>query len=425
MSTIFAPFNLPSEWNIRPLKRLLSEPLKYGANESGSISERDYPRYIRITDFGEGGKLRDDTFVSLPPDAAANFLLSQGDLLFARSGATVGKCFYYDGTGGPACFAGYLIKATTKSSKLNSRYCYYFTNSPDYAGWRDSSFVQTTIENIGAQRYGYLPVPYPPIDEQQKIVEYLDASCEAIDRAVETKQKQIEVLDALRKSIIQRAVTQGLDPNVEMKDSGTVHLGSVPKHWKIRRVKDVFEFHNHRRIPISSADRGVMTDRIYDYYGASGVIDKVEDYIFEGRYILLAEDGANLLSRSKQLAFFAEGKFWVNNHAHIIRPWRGNDIYWVSLLESQDFSLAVTGSAQPKLNMQNFGRFQLPVPSVTEQNEIADFVVRRSADCDKVKSTLSAQISTLTDYRKSLIHECVTGKRRISDADIAKVKANV
>ena len=241
---------------------------------------------------------------------------------------------------------------------------------------------------------------------------------------METKRKQLETLDALRKSIIQKAVTQGLNPKVKLKDSGAVHLGPVPQHWKVRRVKDVFEFHNHRRIPISSADRGVMSDRIYDYYGASGAIDKVENFIFDGRYILLAEDGANLLSRSKQLAFFAEGQFWVNNHAHIIKPWRGNEIYWVNLLEAQDYSLAVTGSAQPKLNMQNFGRFQIPVPPVAEQNEIADFVVRRSAEFDKVKDTLVAQLTTLTAYRKSLIHECVTGKRRISAADVAKVEAH-
>jgi Type I restriction modification DNA specificity domain len=134
--------------------------------------------------------------------------------------------------------------------------------------------------------------------------------------------------------------------------------------------------------------------------------------------------GRNLLSRSKPLAFFAEGQFWVNNHAHIIKPWQGNEIYWVNLLESQDYSLAVTGSAQPKLNMQNFGRFQVPVPPLVEQNEIADFVLRRSAECDKVKDTLSAQITTLTAYRKSLIHECVTGKRRISDADVEKERAD-
>jgi len=84
---------------------------------------------------------------------------------------------------------------------------------------------------------------------------------------------------------------------------------------------------------------GVMTERTYDYYGASGVIDKVEGYHFDGTYILIAEDGANLLTRSKPLAFLATGKFWVNNHAHILKPRNGgDDTFFVTLLESQDFS---------------------------------------------------------------------------------------
>ena len=144
--------DLPDGWNSRPLKRLLREPLKYGANESGGLSDPSCPRYIRITDFGSDGKLRQDTFASLPSEVAEDYLIDKGDLLFARSGATVGKCYYYDGTAGPACFAGYLVKASTRVTKLNSRFLYHFTNSPQYSGWRDPSFVQATIENIGARR---------------------------------------------------------------------------------------------------------------------------------------------------------------------------------------------------------------------------------------------------------------------------------
>jgi type I restriction enzyme S subunit len=173
----------------------------------------------------------------LPSEVAADYLLDDGDLLFARSGATVGKCYYYDGSGGPACFAGYLIKASAKPTKLSARFLYHFTNSPQYSSWRDSTFVQATIENIGARRYGYLPVPLPPLPEQKRIAAYLDASCAVIDRVVETKQKQLETLDLLRKSIIQRAVTQGLNPEIEMRNSGVDWLGNVPKHWRVAKMK--------------------------------------------------------------------------------------------------------------------------------------------------------------------------------------------
>jgi type I restriction enzyme S subunit len=167
-----------------------------------------------------------------------------------------------------------------------------------------------------------------------------------------------------------------------------------------------------------------MTERTYDYYGASGVIDKVDAYLFDGTYILIAEDGANLLTRSKPLAFLATGKFWVNNHAHILKPrWRGDNTFFVNLLESQDFSLFVTGAAQPKLTMENLGRFKLAVPPVEEQREIAAFVCKKEGEFRALSAQIGRQVDALVAYRKSLIHECVTGQRRISEADVRKAVA--
>jgi len=124
--------------------------------------------------------------------------------------------------------------------------------------------------------------------------------------------------------------------------------------------------------------------------------------------------GANLLTRSKPLAFLATGKFWVNNHAHILKPrWGGDDTFFVNMLESQDFSLFVTGAAQPKLTMENLGRFQLAVPRADEQKEIAAFIREKNAEFDPLFARIERQIATLTAYRKSLIHECVTGQRRV------------
>jgi type I restriction enzyme S subunit len=193
-------------------------------------------------------------------------------------------------------------------------------------------------------------------------------------------------------------------------------IPEMPQDWRLVRVKDVMEFFNTVRVHLSAADRGVMTERTYDYYGASGVIDKVEGYLFDGTYILIAEDGANLLTRSKPLAFLATGKFWVNNHAHILKPrWGGDDTFFVHLLESQDFSLFVTGAAQSKLTMDNLGRFKLAVPRVTEQKEIAAFIHQKDTEFRPLFVQIETQIATLTAYRKSLIHEYVTGQRRITE----------
>jgi len=261
----------------------------------------------------------------------------------------------------------------------------------------------------------------PPLPEQQRIAAYLDASCAAIDAAVAAKRRQLETLDELRKSTVKRAVTMGLNPSVRTKRTDVEWIPEMPEHWRLVRVKDVMEFFNTVRVPVSAAERGVMTEKTYDYYGASGVIDKVEAYLFDGTYILIAEDGANLLTRSKPLAFLATGKFWVNNHAHILKPrWGGDDTFFVTLLESQDFSLFVTGAAQPKLTMENLGRFKLAVPRVTEQKEIAAFIREKDTEFRPLFAQIERQLETLVGYRKSLIHECVTGQRRVTEADVRR-----
>ena len=262
-------------------------------------------------------------------------------------------------------------------------------------------------------------LPLPPVPEQLRIAVYLDASCAAIDAALSAKRRQLETLDELRKSTIKRAVVMGLNTTVKMKRTDVEWIPETPQHWRLVRVKDVMDFFNTIRVPLSAAERGVMSERTYDYYGASGVIDKVEDYRFDGTYILVAEDGANLLSRSKPLAFLATGKFWVNNHAHILKPRCGGDnTFFVTLLESQDFSLFVTGAAQPKLTMENLGRFKVAVPGVSEQRIISAFIQEKNAEFRSLLGTIERQIETLARYRKSLIHECVTGQRRITEANV-------
>lgn len=412
---------IPSHWKVSALKRVLAEPLKYGATEPGDDSTPDSPRYIRITDFDNDGSLREDTFVSLPEEVARDYYLSEGDVLFARSGATVGKSFLFRNHRGPACFAGYLIKASAARHLILPEFLYYFTKSRAYDTWKDFIFTQATIQNIGADKYSYLPICLPPLREQELIAAYLDASCAAIDAAVAAKRRQLETLEELRRSTIRTAVSKGLNPYVRLRTTDVEWIPEMPEHWRIVRVKDVLQFFNTVRVPLSAAERGAM-EKVYDYYGASGVIDKVEDYLFDGTYLLVAEDGANLLTRSKPLAFLAIGKFWVNNHAHILRPRGDGDInFFVHLLESQDYSLFVTGAAQPKLTMDNLASYKIAVPHPDEQRNISAFIRGEDEKFLALLSQIDRQINTLIVYRKSLIHECVTGQRHITDFDVARV----
>ncbi|MCC0759409.1 MULTISPECIES: restriction endonuclease subunit S [Bacillus] len=193
-----------------------------------------------------------------------------------------------------------------------------------------------------------------------------------------------------------------------LKESGLDWLKDIPAHWKLLKLKYVFNNLDYKRIPLSSEERGSMKHKIYDYYGASGVIDKVENYIFDEPLILIGEDGANLYSRSTPLAFVAEGKYWVNNHAHILKPKNGNLYYWANLLESIDYTTYITGSAQPKLTQDALANIVLPVPSLEEQRTIWKYLSEKLKDIDSLIEGKKALITLLEEKRQTMITEAVT-----------------
>ena len=137
---------------------------------------------------------------------------------------------------------------------------------------------------------------------------------------------------------------------------------------------DVTDNFDKKRIPLSAAQREKRQGK-YRYYGAQGVIDWVDDYIFDGTYLLIAEDGENLKSKKSNIAQLASGKFWVNNHAHVIQCKKGYDIrYLCYLINLTDLSGYITGSAQPKLSQSSMNAIVLPMPKFEIQKEVADFI---------------------------------------------------
>lgn len=197
---------IPEHWTFTVFKKFLSEPMQYGANEPAEECNYNDPRYIRITDIKDDGTLRDDTFKSLPLEKAKEYMLNKGDLLFARSGATVGKTFLYK-EDYAACFAGYLIKARCNKNVLLPNFVFYYTLSNVYQNWKNSIFIQSTIQNIGADKYSVMPIIVPSLSEQQSIADYLDQKCSEIDELISIKQQKIEKLKDYKKSLIFECVT--------------------------------------------------------------------------------------------------------------------------------------------------------------------------------------------------------------------------
>ncbi len=249
----------------------------------------------------------------------------------------------------------------------------------------------------------------PPAEEQRAIVAFLDRETGTIDALMAKKKRLIDLMQEKRTALILHAVTKGLDPNASMKDSGIDWLGAIPAHWEVKPLKRVLASLNSRRIPLSSEERATMTKE-YPYYGASGIIDLVEDYLFDEPLILIAEDGANLYSRSTPLAFLAAGKYWVNNHAHILKPYDGMVDYWAHVLTSIVLDPWISGSAQPKLTSEKLGSIPLPVAPVIERKAILDFVEKDGVGPDRLITKVRDAIERLKELRSALISAAVTGK---------------
>lgn len=192
------------EWR---LKHLLDRPLQYGASEVGLEYDEKLPRYIRITDVTKDGVLKYEGMQSLSEEVANPYLLKDGDILLARSGATVGKAFLYKADYGRAAFAGYMIRCSVNRSIALPKFVYYTMQTSVYDHWKLSTATQATIQNIGADKYNELRILLPPLAEQKEIAEYLDKKCAAIDAAKEKCRVQLDKLAEYKKSLIYEYVT--------------------------------------------------------------------------------------------------------------------------------------------------------------------------------------------------------------------------
>ncbi len=259
-------------------------------------------------------------------------------------------------------------------------------------------------------------LPVPEFTEQAAIDHFLDHADRRIQRYIRAKKKLVALLNEQKQAIIHRAVTRGLDPNVRLKPSGVEWLGEVPEHWTISRVKNEFYSLNKLRVPLSSTERGAMTLKRFHYYGASGVIDRVDDYLFDDELLLIAEDGANLVLRNLPLAIIARGKFWVNNHAHILKARRGNLEFLAHLMASFSYIPWISGAAQPKLTQDRLMGIALAVPPVSEQDKIIQGATAEAASLSRTIEKAMCELEFLREYRTRLIADVVTGKLDVREA---------
>ena len=257
-------------------------------------------------------------------------------------------------------------------------------------------------------------VPVPSKCEQKQLAEHLNFECSHIDSILSKTRASIEEYKKLKQAIITQAVTKGVRGEREMKDSGVEWIGEINHRFSLIKLKYICSILDQYRKPISSDKRSQSGSVLYDYYGASGAIDKIDDYTIDDHVMLIGEDGANLRMRNLPLMYEVNGKAWINNHAHILKPTERVDFYYLFYaLEELDINPYITGSAQPKLSQEKLQNIWVPLPDLEEQQEIATYIRSKCVEIDKLIAKKEQLVKELESYKKSLIYEVVTGKREV------------
>ena len=397
--------SIPSHWRVHTLYQLVTQVKEKNSNlQEKNLLSLSYGK-IKRKDIDSPDGLLPASFDGYNIIEDGDIVLRLTDLQNDHTSLRVGL----------ATERGIITSAYTTLRPIdtsNSKYLYYLLHAFDLKKgfYGMGSGVRQGLNYAEVKE---LRVVLPGQDEQNAIVRFLDNQCGQIDSIIEEAKSSIEEYKKWRASIIFEAVTKGLNPLAEMKDSHIDWIGLVPSHWKLSRIKNELDNLDYLREPISAEKRENILG-LYDYYGASGVIDKIDDYNVDDKVLLIGEDGANLRMRNLPLVYKAEGKFWVNNHAHILKVHDDNCYGFIAyLLEAGDYSVFITGSAQPKLSQFNLMRFPIVIPPLVEQQEIEAYLDEKCSAIDALIREKKSLLSELEIYKRSLILETVTGKRKV------------
>ena len=399
---------IPEGWEVDKTKHYYTNHKDIAGNRSEEFER------LALTLNGVIKRPKDDS-TGLQPEAFNGYqILRSGELVFKLidlENVSTSRVGYSPFTGivSPA----YIILQPNKAEE--SLYgVYYFLSM-----WQREIFnhmgddgVRSSLNASDLLNIPYLKVPN---GEKAKIVSFLDTECVRIDMVIEQTRASIEEYKKLKHSVITQAVTKGIRPGRKMKDSGVEWIGEIAEDYELEKLKYVCEILDQYRSPITADQRNQNAEVLYDYYGASGAIDKIDGYTIDDHVMLIGEDGANLRMRNLPLMYEVNGKAWINNHAHILKPKDGMDFHYLFFtLEALDINPYITGSAQPKLSQDNLKNIWLPVPALDEQIEIAGYIKDQAIKIDALIRKKRLYLSELETYKKSLIYEYVTGKRTVT-----------
>ena len=410
------PFEIPDSWEWTRLGFVSSY-----AETKKKIKAQDAPPdfwQLDLEDIEKGGRILEYKTVGERKAVGDKTFFEAGNVLYSKLRPYLLKVLVAPADG--ICTPE--IVPFSLYGKILPEYIVAFLKSPYVDGVINAVTYGVKMPRVGTQTMTSLLLPLPPLNEQQRIVNKINEVMPVVAKydTIYSKVKELNETfpEALKRSILQWAVQGKLVPQDPADEPAEALLERIReekqkliKEGKIKKDKHesvIFRRDNSHyekldgeerciddeipfdipvswiwvrfgsalvnrdaeRIPLSVSERSKL-DKIYDYYGASGVIDKVDRFLFEKPLLLIGEDGANLLLRSKPIAFIASGRYWVNNHAHVIDSVGGLSLKYVALfINSINLAPYVTGTAQPKMNQEKMNSILVPLPPIEEQTRI-------------------------------------------------------
>ena len=407
------PFDLPAGWAWVRLKGI-SFAIQYGL--SNSAEQYGTHRLLRITDI-QDGKVNWSSVPYTTVKEPDNYLLSKGDIVFARTGATVGKSFLIEEIPFPAVYASYLIRIQLLDDII-PEFIYQFFNSHCYWEQITDKSVGVGQPNVNGTSLKNLLIPLAPMMEQERIIPASRSALKMVTAIDSDTDELLSTITTVKSKILDLAIRGKLvpqDPNDEPasvlleriraekeelirqgkikrdKKDSVIFKGEdnsyyekindtticidkeipfeIPETWSWTRFRNIVLNYDSQRRPITKHNR-VNDFGLYDYYGATGVIDTVDSYIFDGEYLMIGEDGGNFFTQ-RDNSFIANGRFWANNHVHIVKPVLCSIWYLKYFLDNCDLAIMglITGIGVPKLNQENMNKILIPIPPIEEQKK--------------------------------------------------------
>lgn len=288
------------------------------------------------------------------------------------------------------------------NSKANVQYYYYYYLNLDFTK-ELLHLAKNLRHSLTESQLGEIPIPLPPLSEQERIADYLDEKCGRIDAAIEKQKQVIEKLQEYKRSLITQTVTKGLNPKAKMKDSGIEWIGEIPEGWEVRRLKYIIRIVSGDAIRNEDLD----PDGEYPVYGGGEPIGYCNRFNIDKNCLVVGRVGARCGCIIKTTS-----KSWATDNALILYDVSYVDYLYYSLI-SANLNHLNTSNAQPLITATKVLNKSIAYPPLSEQRQIADYLDERCASIDSVIAKKSALIEKLTEYKKSLIYETVTGKREI------------